>query len=137
MRGDPLGSPVLGGGGEFVDEFVQGVGVHAGEGVAEFFGGGGLRGQAEDGAAAVAPGGGENAHDGGLPGAGRRQGELDAAAAGGDVADHRGLPVVELPAAVVGRPFQHRDLHVGVTDAHRVVAAGGADQALFGVQHRG
>ena len=47
-----------------------------------------------------------------------------------------GLPVVQGAAAVVGRPFQHRDLHIGRGDPPPVGAPGGVHEALFGVQHR-
>ena len=55
---------------------------------------------------------GEDPHHGGLPGAGRRQRQVDPAAAGGDLPDHRLLRGVQGAAAGVGRPFQHRDLHI-------------------------
>ena len=105
--------PLVGGEcGEVVDEFVQGVGRHPGDRGAEFLGGAGLRRQPDDGAAAVAPGGGEDPHHGGLPGPGRGQRQLHPAAAGGDLPDHRGLPGVQHPATAVGRPFQLRQLHI-------------------------
>nr|WP_188944517.1 hypothetical protein [Nakamurella endophytica] len=50
-----------------MDELVQGVGVHLVQRVVQLLGGGGLRGQADDVAAAALPGAGQDAHHGGLP----------------------------------------------------------------------
>ena len=72
---------------------VAGLGVDGG---AEFLGCDRGRGEADDGAAGVLPGAGEDLHGGGLAGAGGREGELDGAAAGGHLADQGLLGGVEL-----------------------------------------
>ena len=128
---------ILRDGGEVVGEFVECVGVDAGDGGGEFLCGGGLRRQPEDGAAGGLPPGGEDSHDGGFPGAGGCQREHQRSVGGGDVADHRGLRGVEPAALVVGRPFQRGDLHIAGGDGAGTRLAGVGDKSLLGRQDRG
>ena len=101
------------------------------DGGAEFLGGDRGRGEADDGAAGVLPGAGEDLHGGGLAGAGGREGELDGAAAGGHLADQGLLGGVELE--LVGGGFGDRDADADLADGAAAGAAGGLDDAPFGV----
>lgn len=132
---DPLGAVLGVALGDFINELVDGVGVNGGQRVAQFVGGRRLGGQSDDGAAAGLPGPGQHAHHGGLAGSGRGQRQSDAAAVGGDVADHLRLAGVQGAAGVVGRPLEHCQLDVTDGDGAGTDLAGGGDDPSFGVQH--
>lgn len=94
---------------------------------------GGRRGgrrEADDGAAAVPPRGREGAHGGGLAGAGGGDGELQAGAAGGHLADERDLPGVERGAVRNG--LDEGDLDGRSGDLVAAAASGCLDEAVFG-----
>ena len=129
-RPDVLGprgerSPVVEGVGE--EGHRVGVGVDLG---AQLGGRGGRRCEADDGAAAVAPRGGEGAHGGGLAGAGGGDRELEAGSAGGHLADERDLAGVERGA--VRDRLDEGDLDGRGGHLVAAAASGCVDEAVFG-----
>jgi hypothetical protein len=95
---------------------------------------GGRRSQSAHGAAAGGPGASQSGQRGGLARSGRCQGQLHPGAAAGQVAHQPRLPVVQ--PGTVGGGLQQRQLHGGRIGAAPVVASGGGEQQLFGVEDR-
>ena len=85
----------------------------AGDGLAEFVGRLGGRRETDHLTAARSPGVREDAHRGGLACPGGSEGELDDGSRGCEVADHRGLGVVELEALGCGGSDGDLDPYVG------------------------
>ena len=114
-------------GGEFGECFSVGVDL-----IAQHRGRGGGRGEPDDGAAAVPPGGREGLQRGGFAAAGRRDRELQPGTRGCHLANQRRLSSVQDDA--VGGGFQQRHIHRGAGRGVPVATLCGGDQPLLGVQ---
>ena len=128
------GGPLAGGLGE-LDEFGDGVGGGA-EVLAEDFGRRRGGGKAHDGAAAVAPGGGQGGHGDGFAGAGRRERQLHAGTGGGHRADQLLLAVVEVDT-VLGVLFEQGQSDAGVVGDTAAAGGRGGQDAPLGGHHLG
>ena len=117
-----------------LDEFGDGVGGGA-EFAREHFCRRGRRRQAHDRATAVAPRGRECGGRGGLPGAGRGDGELNPRPGGGHLPDQGALPVVE--RAPVGVGFQQRQRDVAVLSGAAPGEFGRGENPVLRGQDRG
>ncbi len=90
------------------------------------------RGEAEHLAAVFGPGHGEGTHGGGLPGAGRRDRQLQPCTRGAHLPDQRSLPSIQ--GGAVGGRFQQGKIDDAAVEDGSVADAGDGEEALLGIQ---
>lgn len=116
---------------EVPEEFGDGGGVPCR--LCEERGCGSRRRQAEDGAAGLLPGPGEDSHRGRLPRARGGQPQLQLGTAGGHGTHQACLPVVE--GDPVGHRLQQSHLHRVISDSAPAAEGAGCDDPPLGVEH--